>query len=320
MPVPRCRLGTPWWEHDAYEASQTQKNQVGLGWYAVYLLVFAAGALVSLFAFPTPCNDTLASFDAVDSLPSMILFAYRVGAFSLIAYTLITRCFVEVEVRMETLARREIVAISHGLWRFQGLTQWQFALIGIYFGAAASIQYCLITEMPQVHAPSGLACAASTLLGVALSLALLTTVIVTFVLIPSKMKQGHSVDSFFQRGDLIMHNLNSLLLLVDLLASRTRIHLTDLPYTVLVGCIYVTFHHYIRFPRTRTLLYFFLSWQHPRAPFILITLLAAIGAFNALGVAVSEVLRPQPFGPPLVLLGCFAIMRLREPAVAKAKP
>ena len=111
-----------------------------------------------------------------------------------------------------------------------------------------------------------------------------------------------------------MHNANSFALVVDLLLSHQRIQLTDLPYTVLLMSVYGVFHHYIRYPRTRTLLYFFLSWKFKHAPLILLALLASVATFFLVGVAVSEV-RGDPYGPPLVLLGSMLVMKLREPKV-----
>ena len=93
-----------------------------------------------------------------------------------------------------------------------------------------------------------------------------------------------------------------------------RIQLTDLPYTVLLMSVYGVFHHYIRYPRTRTLLYFFLSWRFKHAPLILLALYATVATFFLVGVAVSEV-RGDPYGPPLVLLGSMLVMKLREPKV-----
>ena len=102
-----------------------------------------------------------------------------------------------------------------------------------------------------------------------------------------------------------------------LLLSHQRIQLTDLPYTVLFMVIYGIFHHYIRYPRTRTLLYFFLSWKFKHAPLILLALLTAVATFFVVGVAVSEV-RGEPYGPPLVLMCSVLVMKLREPKVMRS--
>ena len=89
---------------------------------------------------------------------------------------------------------------------------------------------------------------------------------------------------------------------------------SDLPYCLLFGSTYVCFHHFWRYPRTRTLLYFFLNWQWgKKAPAIVVALLSAMAAFFLVGWLISEVLRERAWGPPVVLLGNFLIMRLRHP-------
>ena len=86
-----------------------------------------------------------------------------------------------------------------------------------------------------------------------------------------------------------------------------------MPFVLLVGTVYVSFHHFPRYERTRTLLYFFLSWQHRFAPLILIALLFAIACFFAVGALISETLRATTWGPYAVLSVSLAIMRLRDP-------
>ena len=89
-----------------------------------------------------------------------------------------------------------------------------------------------------------------------------TTVVVTFVLVPAKIKNGTSAAHFFHWDELVMHNANSFLLIFDLVAvGALHVRLADLPWSAMVGVTYTVFHHYIRYPRTRTLLYFFLNWQ-----------------------------------------------------------
>jgi hypothetical protein len=110
-----------------------------------------------------------------------------------------------------------------------------------------------------------------------------------------------------------MHNANTGLLVLDLLGGGMRVSLADLPWSLLVGVAYVSFHHFYRYPRTRTLLYFFLNWQAPAALPIVLALVSAIGGFFAIGYGISEYLRPQPWGPPAVLLASALIMLVRDP-------
>jgi predicted MFS family arabinose efflux permease len=86
-----------------------------------------------------------------------------------------------------------------------------------------------------------------------------------------------------------------------------------MPFVLIVGTLYVSFHHFVRYRYTRTLLYPVLSWQHRLAPLILVALLLAIGGFFVVGSLVSETLRDTTLGPSAVLLVSLAIMLLRDP-------
>ena len=215
-----------------------------------------------------------------------------------------------------------LLNLKHGLWRLQGLTQWQFITIGLYFASAAQMTASAIAApgAAWLDAPSRAACAVSSLLGVALGLALMTTIIVTFVLVPGKIKNGTSCAHFFALDELLMHNANTLMVVVDVLLDGLRIRPTDIPLCVIFGTLYVCFHHFVRYPRTRTLLYFFLNWQWgAKSAVIIVALLSAIVAFFGVGLLISEVLRQQWWGPPVVLIANALIMRLRHPPIPANK-
>jgi len=317
VPLPPVRLGDRWWERDTIETSASATYSTGLGWYAFYIFMYFCCAIAVLIFAPSPCVATPASYLPVASIPPTALLAMRVGLCATIIFILVRRSFYESLHDEETLEpRRKIATISHGWWRLCGLTQWQFICIGMYFALAATVQHgamSLGSGAAELHTPSALACVTTTLLGVAFSLAFLTTVVVTFVLVPAKVRNGVSASNFFYFDELMMHNANSFVLVVDLLMSNQRIQLTDLPYTVLLMVVYGIFHHYIRYPRTRTLLYFFLSWQHPKALPILLALLSAIGCFYLVGTLITESLRPTAWGPPLTLLATCTLMQIRNP-------
>lgn len=149
-----------------------------------------------------------------------------------------------------------------------------------------------------VTSPSAACSAVVSLFGVALGMALLTTVIVTFVLVPGKIKNGTSAAHFFRFFVLVQHNANSFLLLVDLLLSNLHVRISDVPFCYLFGIIYCSYHHYVRYPRTRTVLYFFLNWQWGwKSLLVIIALLSAMATFLCVGVFISEVLRPTSWGP-----------------------
>ena len=117
-----------------------------------------------------------------------------------------------------------------------------------------------------------------------------------------------------------MHNANALLLVIDLLLGKLHVDVRDIAYCLLFGATYVFWHQFVRYHRTRTLLYFFLNWQSPHALKILLALLSAIALFFGVGYVLSEHLRGTRWGAHVALLGLLCIMRVRMPPGARAPP
>ena len=51
--------------------------------------------------------------------------------------------------------------VSSGLWRFQGLTQWQFLTIGVYFGLTSALTLLGMRVPPEAREQQGWHTAAS---------------------------------------------------------------------------------------------------------------------------------------------------------------
>lgn len=337
------RFGERWWPEGESDAAALR----GRGWYALYIAAIVAFAALLLIHAPPPCTSTLAAAATSDLVAPGVLLLFRGAAFSLVLGVLISLWRKEVTVTLETVDRRDVVLVSSGLWRFQGLTQWQFITIGVYFGLTSGLTYLGMRTPPEALEQQGWdtaawppACTAASLLGVALSLALLTTSVTSFVLIPWALKkeraspnpgeskpgegkpgegaaQSSNLSSnlamFFSAEALLMHNANALLLVIDLLLGQLHVDVRDIAYCLLFGATYVFWHQFVRYQRTRTLLYFFLNWQSPHALKILLALLSAIALFFGVGYLLSEHLRGTRWGAQVALLGLLCIMRVRPP-------
>jgi hypothetical protein len=99
-------------------------------------------------------------------------------------------------------------------------------------------------------------------------IAILVTAVVTFVLYPvgQKLKQQDMIDRFFQKPAIIMHNHNSLFLLIELvLCNPFDVQVLELgSFSVLFGIFYGLFSMFW-FLRTKIFYYFFLDWRQPYA-------------------------------------------------------
>ena len=59
-------------------------------------------------------------------------------------------------------------------------------------------------------------------------------------------------------------------------------------FVVLVGCVYLLWHQFIRYRLTRTLIYPFLSWQSPHAFKIASALVGGLAVYFLLGGLITE--------------------------------
>ena len=175
-----------------------------------------------------------------------------------------------------------------------------------------SVSVYLLPDAPSHASPSFAANMAVLLLGLSSTYAMMVTTIVSFVLIPSRARRetGYLFYSFFP---LVMHNANLALMVAELLISGMHVDEHHLPFAILFGSAYVLWHQLVRWRLTHTLLYFFLSWKHPHTIKISFGLLALPAVYFGLTWTITEVLRPKPWGAPLVVALSLAVMRMRGP-------
>eukprot|EP00474_Spongospora_subterranea_P010026 CRZ10484.1 hypothetical protein [Spongospora subterranea] len=195
--------------------------------------------------------------------------------------------------------------------RFQRLatfTTWSWCLQGAYFAGILSLQTGLITH------PSAVTC---TLVAfeAALSLALLVTTVVTFVLIPSSIRVGADPSSFFTLPALLMHNANVVMIVFELLVNKTVVNIAHLPFAILYGIIYVVFS-WILAQKTGVFFYFFLNYNYSRPVTALLLLVGTLSVFFAMSVGISKIVADPLHHPivfPLVAVGTLFICTVRSP-------
>lgn len=322
-------IGKPWWldDPDPTERDASTARFVGQGRFACIMALYAVLAALALKFAPPVWTTTAADVARSSVLPAEWLGAFRATGALLVLAVVLSLMLGPPKCQSETtLDGRELFLRIGGAWQLGGLTQTGWVLIGLYLAVSSYVTWTVwASPDDEAHkTPSSLACGLSSLLGVAFGFSLLITMVVTFLLVPLEHSAGHSVAGYFGRNDLIMHNANVGLMTLEVLLGSLSIDMRDLAFVVLFGCSYLVWHQFIRYRYTRTLIYSFLSWQSPHAFKVATALVAALCSGFLLGRLITEYVRPaQPWGPPIVLLAAFAIMRFRPPRGPpgkKAKP
>lgn len=349
-----CKYGAPWWLDDPKERAEDQTTgRAKQNLFYAFCVAACFGVI-----FHTHQSGDL----AFDVTPAEIAVASPlIPAEALLAFRIFAACFWLISVvhqyaqpkgsmGFENLSgSREIWFHHGGAWRWQGLTWWSWGLVGLYFVVSSCVTLGVHTS-PGLAAhkqPSAAASLAVLLLGLATDFAFMVTFIVTYVLIPGKLKKRYDVDAFFNIHALLQHNANLLLMVAELLLSGARgertsgqlpassapclllrgrgpslllagmhVRFVHFPFGLLFGLGYVIiWHQNIRWRITHTLIYPFLSWQHPHALKVQAVLQLVLFGFFALAWCVAEVLRPQPWGPPAVIALTCSLLWIRKPEV-----
>ena len=122
---------------------------------------------------------------------------------------------------------------------------------------------------------------------VSFSVAILTSFIVKYVLIPTMVKKGSSVANFFNVEDLLMHNANTLFMALELLFNDLPFILAHFPLAALFGLVYVLFS-WAWLASSGCVWYDFLDPTLPKACAIHVALVSVLGVFFAIGVGFAQ--------------------------------
>ncbi|KAI8907408.1 hypothetical protein EDD86DRAFT_209484 [Gorgonomyces haynaldii] len=142
--------------------------------------------------------------------------------------------------------------------------------------------------------------------------AMMVTLVSNFILIPNGIKQGHEIAIMFSPRVLVFHNLNLVLMAVEILLSDAKFRWDHWPIPILFGCVYVAFQWTVATFKG-FFLYFFLNYNFKHIMLSLSLLMLSMGVFFGLGVFVSHHVH---LNNPLEAIGLavfiVSVMRLRE--------
>ena len=219
-------IGFPWWLEDPDPTERKADRFTGQARYAGIMLGYAVLALLGLRYFPPSWTTSPADVATSAFLAPAWLGVFRGVSALLVLAVILYLVFGPAKSQSESrLDGNEIFLRISGWWRLGGLTQSGWILVGLYMALASALTFAVWLN-PDASAnkqPSTLACAASSLLGVAFGFSLLITTVVTFVLVPLDHAAGHSVAGYFGTADLILHNANVALMTLEVLLGSLAV-------------------------------------------------------------------------------------------------
>ena len=181
------------------------------------------------------------------------------------------------------LPRRVEIRLSGFMWcSFFTFQAW--ALQTFYLAGALASSMSAVYGTPDLGAR--LPVALWFAFEVSFAVAVLTSFIVKYVLIPRKVQNGASVAGFFGLPDLLMHNCNTLFMALELLFADLPVLLSHFPLAALWGLFYVVFS-WGWLARHGVCWYEFLDPSLPKAIVMHSVVLGVLGVFFAIGAALA---------------------------------
>ena len=185
-----------------------------------------------------------------------------------------TLIYVVVGVKREALLYHttskefEIIPMG-GLWRLSTFTCWSFLGLSLAF---TTLALCSWAEILGLGLPNIILQFAIIIYPVIFANSLFVTMVVTFILIPQTHKRGDPLENWFKFPEQMMHNLNTVFLVLELVLGNLPINLQSIPLVIIFGISYVIFAAYNE-KKTGIYFYSFLDPRSSKAAIIHIALL-----------------------------------------------
>jgi hypothetical protein len=198
-------------------------------------------------------------------VPTAVIGAYRLFMFAVVALTTTQICVDKngLVISVFTASGKvKTVELLH-FQRLTTFTVWCWILIGLYslcaslcsfgtlfYGSCLSEQFVWLTAI---------------LFEAAFTFSFLVTSVVTFVLVPAAKAKNLPVKMFFTPIPVILHNLNSAFMAIEMILNKLPIAWTHLPFVQCFGLAYVLFAWLYVYRKLGVVYYFFLDYNRPYA-------------------------------------------------------
>ena len=146
---------------------------------------------------------------------------------------------------MNPLFRKERESLPHktmGLERMVPFSSWNLIVFGICFLTMSLIGWY---ELFDKSAPEILNLLSGILLPMSLGMAMLTSTVVTYVIVPQEVRSERNYDHLFETHEMVMHNWAIILLAVDILLTKPNLTWELAIFGLIVGVIYCIFRLYV---------------------------------------------------------------------------
>jgi len=290
------------------------KDQDKLTYLIVGLVTIASIMFVNYFEVLNTLDLTVISLKS-SILPSIILTFFRTGATILAFYTIFILMIMNKDGGfMNPLFRKERESMPHktmGVERMVPFSSWNLIVCGLCFLSMAILGWY---EYFDTEAPQFLNLLSGMLLPMALGMAMLTSTVVTYVIVPEETRSDRNYDHLFETHEMVMHNWAIILLALDIFISRPNLSWELGIFGLIIGVIYSIFAYLYAIFGGGYYVYSFIDPRIKFAPIIMTILALAISLFYIFIWMITLLIEyNQLIGGIVLMISVYAVILFKQP-------
>lgn len=290
------------------------KDQDKLTYLIVGLVTIASIMFVNYFEVLNTLDSTVISLKS-SILPTIMLTFFRTGATILAFYTIFILMIMNKDGGfMNPLFRKERESMPHktmGVERMVPFSSWNLIVCGLCFLSMAILGWY---EYFDTEAPQFLNLLSGMLLPMALGMAMLTSTVVTYVIVPEETRSDRNYDHLFETHEMVMHNWAIILLALDIFISRPNLSWELGIFGLIIGVIYSIFAYLYAIFGGGYYVYSFIDPRIKFAPIIMTILALAISLFYIFIWMITLLIEyNQLIGGIVLMISVYAVILFKQP-------
>ncbi|MBL6891514.1 MAG: hypothetical protein ISR22_05635 [Candidatus Poseidoniaceae archaeon] len=291
-----------------------EKDQDKVTYSVLVLVTIASIVFVDYFGLSSIVKNEVISYES-SLIPDLILTIFRTGATILAFYTIFILMIMNKQGGfMYPLFRKERESLPHkamGVERMVPFSSWNLIVFGLCFLFMSIYGWYQFFDW---NAPEFVNLFSNILLPMALGMAMLTSTVVTYVIVPEEVRSDRNYDHLFEPHEMVMHNWAIILLAVDIFLSRPNLSWELAIFGLIIGIIYSIFTYMYAYFGGGYYVYSFIDPRIKYAPFIMIILGLAISIFYIFIWLISLLIDyNQWIGGAVLLICVYTVILFKQP-------
>jgi len=290
------------------------KDQDKLTYFIVGLVSIVSIFFVHFFDVFSILDSTIINLES-SFIPSIILTIFRTGATILAFYTIFVLMIMNKNGGfMNPLFRKERESLPHktiGIERMVPFSSWNLIVCGLCFLTMSLLGW---SEFFEFNVPNFVNSLSGILLPMALGMAMLTSTVVTYVIVPQETRSDRNYDHLFETHEMVMHNWAIILLAIDVFISRPNLSWELGIFGLIIGIIYSIFAYLYAIFGGGYYVYSFIDPRIKLAPIIMTILALAISLFYIFIWMITLLIDYNQLIGGIVLLLCvYLVVLFKQP-------